>query len=148
MKLKVILMVAALAAPAVFLAASEVTINTTKVNSRLVDDINLPFVSDPAVLGEWDSVDFVRVPEDFVPGAKRFRGTLSLRKLVFLPTGSVQGQPWLSWTKGVVMHGGDRTASRYLIKEINGAQYMFFEWKSGDYSIKGRTPEYCVLKKD
>jgi bla regulator protein BlaR1 len=148
MKFRVILMALVLAAPVVFLAASGVTINTTRVNGRLVDDINLPFVNDPEVLGEWYSVDFVRVPEDFVPGAKRFQGVLYLRKMVFLPTGSVQGQPWLSWTKGVVMHSGDRTASRYTIKEINGARYMFFEWKSGDYTIRGNKPEYYVLKKE
>jgi len=62
--------------------------------------------------------------------------------------GGKGGNPWWTWTKGVVMHSGDRTASRYAIKEINGARYMFFEWKSGDYTIRGNKPEYYVLKKE
>ena len=36
----------------------------------------------------------------------------------------------------------------YLIKEIAGSKYMFFEWKSGDYTIRHMKPKYYVLKKD
>ncbi len=127
-------------------AAGEIKINTTEVDGRLVDDINLPFVNDPALPGRWDSVDFVRDPADFKPGVKLFEGDLYLKKLVFLEGGRTAA-PWWTWTKGVVMHSGDRTAARYIIKKLNGATYMFFEWKSGDYSFKHRKPEYYVLKK-
>jgi bla regulator protein BlaR1 len=48
---------------------------------------------------------------------------------------------------GVVMHRGDKTASRYVIKAIQGTSYLFFEWKSGDVMIGGRKPQYYVLKK-
>ena len=56
--------------------------------------------------------------------------------------------PWMAWTKGVVMHrGGDKTASRYTIKKIDGAAYLFLEWKSGDYIIRHQKPSYYVLIK-
>lgn len=148
MKLKIAAVIAVLAAFAAGAGAEEIKINTTEVNGRYVDDFsNLGFVNDPQVLGKWVSVDFVREPGQFVPGARRFRGDLYLEGLTFLPEGKTPA-PWFGWTRGVVMHlGGDHTASRYTIKEMNGALYMFFEWKSGDYIIRHQKPQYYVLKK-
>jgi bla regulator protein BlaR1 len=110
------------------------------------DNIDLPFKDDARVLGEWESVDFVESPANFTPGARAWTGDLYLKKLVFLPKGK-GGNPWWTWTKGVVMHQGDRTASHYEIRKIKGAEYMFFEWKSGDYVFRGAKPFYYVLKK-
>jgi len=148
MKIVIAALAAVLAAGAAFAAPDEIKINTSEVDGRLVDDFsNLSFVNDPAVLGEWRSVDFVREPEQFVPGARRFRGDLYLEGLTFLPGGKTP-KPWFGWTRGVVMHlGGDHTASRYTIKELNGNLYMFFEWKSGDYIIRHQKPQYYVLRK-
>ncbi len=157
MKLKIMVLAAVLGLPALLLAADAVElvkIVTSEQNGRLVDDINLPFVNDPDVIGEWYSVDFVRDIKDFVPGAKRFKGELYLGGFLFKAEGAMgvmpnapDSAPWFKWTKGVVTHSGDRTASRYTIKEMNGAKYMFLEWKSGDYTIKHKTPQYYVLKK-
>jgi len=69
-----------------------------------------------------------------------------LKELVFLPEGR-GGKPWWTWTRGLVLHHGDHTASAYVIKEIKGVKYMFFEWKSGDYVFRGAKPFYYVLKK-
>lgn len=155
MKIKTMAAAAVLAGFGLLAGAAEVKINTTEVNGRLVDDIALPFVNDPAVLGEWVSVDFVKEPELFVPENQKFQGDLYLKGLKFkaggklglLPDGE-KAVPCFAWTKGVVMHrGGDHSASRYTIKEINGASYMFFEWKSGDYIIQHKKPQYYVLKK-
>lgn len=110
------------------------------------DNIDLPFKNDPAVIGEWASVDFVETPEKFDPAARAWQGELYLKELAFLPKGK-GGKPWWTWTKGVVMHKGDRTASRYEIKKLGGAEYLFFEWKSGDYIFRGMKPSYYVLKK-
>ncbi len=112
---------------------------------RTEDDINLPFVNDPAVLGSWKAVAFVDAPEAFVPGAAA--GDLYLKELVFLPDGKTPNG-WLTWTKGAVMHHGDKTASRYELKKINDTEYLFFEWKSGDYTIRHQAPRYYVLKKE
>jgi len=154
MKTRTLAVAALLAGFGALAYGGEVKINTTEVSGRLVDDINLPFVNDPAVVGEWDSVDFVWVPEDFVPGKKQFEGGLYLGGFKFFAKGAMavipfapDSAPWFKWTKGVVTHDGDKTASRYEIKELDGAQYMFIQWKSGDYTIRHRTPEYYVLKK-
>jgi len=147
MNVKLIAVIAALAGFGALVCASEVKINTTEVEGRLVDDIDLPFVNDPEVLGAWESVDIVTEPEDFVPGVKRFTEALYLKGLTFKADGRMNGI-WLSWTKGVILdHGYDHTAARYSIKEMNGAKYMFYEWKSGDYVIRHQKPCWYVLKK-
>jgi bla regulator protein BlaR1 len=110
------------------------------------DNTDLPFRDDPAVLGAWESVDFVEAPEKFNPGARAWQGDLYLKELVFLPKGK-GAKPWWTWTKGVVLHSGDQTASKYEIKKLAGADYMFFEWKSGDYIFRGAKPFYYVLKR-
>jgi len=144
MKIKILMLAGLLAAgPAL---GQEIKSSTDK-DGRTVDDINLPFVNDPAAAGTWRSVDFVEKPELFVPGSRSFGGELYLKELVFLPDGK-SPNGWLTWTRGVVMHHGDKTASRYEIKEIGGAKYMFFEWKSGDYTIHHQKPKYYVLKKE
>jgi bla regulator protein BlaR1 len=148
MELRTILIAAALAGLGALAYGGEVQINTNEVNGRYVDDFsNLSFVNDPEVLGEWVSVDFVKTPDQFVPGVQKFGGDLYLEGLKFLPNGKT-GAPWFGWTKGVLMHlGGDHTADRYTIKDLAGAKYMFFEWKSGDYIIRHQKPRYYVLKK-
>ena len=138
---------AILMAGAAMAAFGGMNINTSEENGRLVDDINLPFVDDPRVIGEWTSVDIVDEPGQFVPGARKFRGDLFLKEIVFRADGWMTGLSQ-TWTKGVVLDEADRTASRYEIKELGGASYMFLEWKSGDYTIRHRKPCYYVLKKD
>ncbi len=110
------------------------------------DNIDLPFRNDPSVIGEWESVDFVESPAKFDPAARAWNGALYLKEMVFMPNG-MGGKSWWTWTRGVVLHHGDKTASRYEIKEIKGWKYMFFEWKSGDYVLRGAKPFYYVLKK-
>jgi hypothetical protein len=51
------------------------------------------------------------------------------------------------WTKGLIIVPAAKIASRYEIKEIDGSTYMFYEWKSGDYTLRQRKPKYYVLKK-
>ncbi|TAL05093.1 MAG: hypothetical protein EPO07_04140, partial [Verrucomicrobia bacterium] len=117
---------------------------TAQVGS--VDKIDLPFVNDPQVLGRWESVDFVTNPSEFNPDQRAWRGELFFKGLNFLENGKFP-ESWQTWTKGVVIHRGDKTASRYEIREIKGQPYLFFEWKSGDVTILGRKPSYYVLKK-
>ncbi len=111
------------------------------------DNIDLPFVDDPQVIGEWKSVDFVADSSDFKPDQPSWpEDKLFLKGLTFRENGKT-AQPWWTWTRGVVVHHGDKTASRYEIREINGHIYLFFEWKSGDVTISGMKPHYYVLKK-
>jgi hypothetical protein len=109
------------------------------------DNIDLPFVNDPQVLGEWDSVDFVADISEFNPGQRASKGKLFLKGLTFLENGKTP-QPWWTWTKGVLIHHGDQTASHYEIREIKGQSYLFLEWRSGDVTIAGMKPRYYVLQ--
>ncbi|MBI3099356.1 MAG: hypothetical protein HYY93_14115 [Planctomycetes bacterium] len=114
---------------------------------RQVDNLDLAFIDDPAAVGRWRSVDFVETASDFEPGSPRWSGDLYLRELVLLPGGKSE-QPWWTWTRGVIMHREDQTASHYEIREIEGSKYMFFEWKSGDYVIRHMKPCFYVLKRE
>jgi len=111
------------------------------------DNIDLPFVDDPPVIGEWETVDFVLNPVDFNPERSNApRQMLQLKGLTFLDGGAMRPDN-MSWTKGVVMEQVDRTASRYELHQISGRSYLFFEWKSGDVTITGARPHYYVLRR-
>ena len=117
------------------------------VESKTEDKIDYPFVNDPDVIGKWRSVDFVKTPEQFSPGTRQWKGgELFLKELVFLPGGKTTNSR-RTWTKGLVLSSSSKTASRYILKEMGGSTYMFFEWKSGDYTLRGMKPHYYVLKK-
>lgn len=121
--------------------------STINENGRIVDKIDYPFVNDPEVIGTWKSVDFVGEIKQFEPSKRRWKhGELYFKELSILSNGKTF-KPWWTWTKGLIFHSGDKTASKYTIKQIDGSKYMFFEWKSGDYVIRQRKPSYYVLKK-
>ena len=137
-------------------AASIASGNTPQI---IEDKLDYDFVNDEQVVGKWEVVDYVKNQEDFKTGNKSWNENLYLKDLIFLPDGKM-AQPiagnhqsdettpveWLTWTKGIVMHKGDKTASAYEIKEINGEKYMFYQWKSGDYIYRGMTTYYYVFK--
>jgi bla regulator protein BlaR1 len=120
--------------------------STINDQGRIVDKIDWPFVNNPRLIGTWKSVDFVREMDQFKAGRKQWKGGLYLKELIFLPDGKTF-KPWWTWTKGMVFHSGSKTASKYTLKDIEDSTYMFFEWKSGDYTIRHMKPAYYVLKK-
>lgn len=103
------------------------------------------FVLDPEAVGRWESVDFVAAKENFQPGRILWQGGLYLKGLELFPNGTTAG-PW-SWTKGSLYHPGDKTTAHYEIHDMAGVRYMFFEWMSGDVTIRHQKPWYYVLKK-
>lgn len=113
---------------------------------RIVDVIDFPFVDDPQLIGKWQSVDAVRSIDSFNPDARSTNEDLPLKETIFLKDGKIYSTK-LSWTKGVIIGPVDKTASRYVIREFNGSTYLFYEWKSGDYTLRGMKPWYYVLKK-
>ncbi len=119
----------------------------TQLTARVgaTDNIDVMFFDDPQVIGEWESVDFVAEPRAFNPAQQAWQGKLFLKELTFLAGGKTT-KPWWTWTKGYLLHSGDKTASHYEIREISGTRYLFLEWKSGDVTIAGMKPHYYVLK--
>ena len=124
---------------------------------HLIDKVDYPFENDPEVIGKWVSVDFVNSPSVFNPKRKRWGGNLYLKSIQFFDSGAAYskfesekdasgGSASTSWTKGLML-GGNK-ASKYTIKKIEGEKYMFYEWKSGDYTFRHMHPSYYVLKQD
>ncbi|MDQ7095706.1 hypothetical protein REC12_19125 [Desulfosporosinus sp. PR] len=122
---------------------------------RKTDNTNYPFINDPQVIGKWQAVDFVQKIGDFDPDKKPANEKLYLTALAFIKDGKMLsatengGLTYTSftWTKSKVLNKQEKTASTYMIKEINGSTYMFFAWKSGDYIFRDMSPSYYVLKK-
>ena len=121
---------------------------------RVRDNINIPFINDEQVIGFWEAVDYVRDFEDFKPNEKFWGDGLFLKEHIFKPNGKVllsyngfDEIDELGWSKGVVISQKQETASAYTIKTIEDEQYMFVEWKSGDYMFGGEVRGYYVFKK-
>jgi hypothetical protein len=115
------------------------------------DESDSGIVNNSNVLGKWVSVDFVREMDQFDPSQKFWRDSLYLTGLEFQNNKRV----WFSfnnnsrfqhsWVPGKVEAGQSRPAF-YTVKNIDGNLYMFFEWISGDVTIRGQKPCYYVLK--
>ncbi len=117
------------------------------------DNIDLPFVDDPTVIGTWNACGFCKTVEAFDPTEPQ-RKELFFKQITFGRDGeviSVYGDKMISgvhmqtWTKGYVLHKWDSTACAYRIKAIGGKEYLFVEWKSGDYLYGGRDACYYVF---
>ena len=123
---------------------------TSYINEHgiLIDKVDYPFVNDPKVIGGWKSVDIVRDIDNFNPAKKISSGEFTVNHLIFEEGGKIPRSVFpnlLTWTKGLVL--SDETASKYIIREIDGSAYMFFGWKTGNYSQRHMRPDYYVLKK-
>ncbi|MHC4726389.1 MAG: hypothetical protein ACYS17_04105 [Planctomycetota bacterium] len=120
---------------------------TSYINEQglLIDKVDYPFVNDPNVIGGWKSVDSVQYINDFNPAKMTPKDKLFLNHLIFEEGGKIARSKLLTWTKGLVL--SDEAASKYIIREIDGSSYMFYEWKTSDYTTHRLRPHYYVLKK-
>ena len=122
----------------------------TKETLGIHDNIDLPFVSDEALIGEWDSVAFVSEIEDFLP--EKNYDDLYLRSMEIFPDGSLiqtyMDSEWHDkWTKDYILNLHRTTAAKYRITEINGTEFLFVEWKMGNYIYGGMKPDHYVFKR-
>lgn len=117
------------------------------------DDINKPFVNDKRVLGKWQACGYCRNIEVFDP-ANANNAVLLYTGIEFCPNGelinyfrksTVCSRDFNEWTKGYVLNKDDVTACKYEIKKIEGKQYLFLQWKNGDYVYGGLDPIYYVF---
>lgn len=122
----------------------------TKATLGRHDNINLPFIDDEKVKGKWKSVGYVENAEDFVPGDEETE--YYLKSVDFRDDGILiqeyMDDVWHEkWTKGIAICLHRTTASPYFIQEINGVEYLFMEWRMGDYIYGGYSPDYYVFRK-
>lgn len=126
------------------------------VKAIMEDKIDYSFELDTQMLGRWESVDFVKDISQFSPNQKSWLDDLYLTQIDIFENSKIEiattkGSYYVKsifWTKGLIIDTRYKTASKCTIKEIDGDTYMFYEWKSGDYTYRGMKPYYYVLKKD
>jgi hypothetical protein len=122
------------------------TLLINSYNHRIIEDIDLPFIEDTQIIGKWQSIDFVNDFEGYIPSVSSKK--LFIGDLTFNNDGIVNGIHKYKWTKGFVMEFPyQQTKSKYIIKEINGEQYLFIQWKSGNYVFRHTEPSFYVFKK-
>ncbi|MHC4872762.1 MAG: hypothetical protein ACYTFY_13050 [Planctomycetota bacterium] len=102
--------------------------------------------SDKSPVGHWKVVDFVKNQTDFKPGKKSFKGDLYLKEFVFKKDGKTH-KPFWTWKENKVFHSGDKTEAKFVIKEIDGKEYLFLEWMSGDVTIRKQKPWLYVFER-
>lgn len=116
----------------------------------LRDNIDLPFVYDENILGLWKSICYVSNINDFNPN--NTSSDLWLKSVCFKNDGTTiriyDDKKWFDfWTKDVLIDKKKITASAYEIKLIENKQYLFMEWKMGNYVYAGMEPEYYVFER-
>ena len=120
------------------------------------DNIDLPYIADPNVLGLWETIDVIKTPEDFstVPCEEKqpffiqgieFFGRGFCNKYI-LGVGRRVAYGYL-YTKDYVLCERQSTAEKYEIHRIADCDYMILEHKSGDYSYLGKINCYYVFRR-
>ncbi len=122
-----------------------------KEEIRIRDNVNYPFINDDAVLGKWKVYDFGCDMDDYDPANRYWKGELFFKSVEFAADGKAaavygdRAPVSLEWTKGILLNKYAEKAEAYNICNIEGKDYMFIEWKSGDYVFGGRAPRYYVF---
>ena len=101
-----------------------------------------------------NTVGFTQRPEDFDPSDKK-KYDLFVRGIEFQPEGRAvyrfnrENAPFysLEWTKGMLLDKRQLTNSAYDLKKAGGREYLFVQWKTGDYIFGGRKPFYYVFER-
>ena len=129
----------------------------TSEDARRKDNVDLPFVSDPSVIGEWKVFDCVKIKERFDPAHPTME-PFPLHTLRFSEDGKAElirsaldkknaYRESCRWTAGTVIRG-ELVACSYEFQWIEGKEYLFWEWKSGDYVYGGCDPWYYVFVRE
>lgn len=132
-----------------------------KQEIRIIDKTDYPFENDEAVLGEWKVCDIVKDLNMFNPDIANPsfpEHTLFFRSINFRDNGNctityahgdktVYTEPDYTWTKGLVLAHISKVAEQYILRRLKGCDYLFIEWKSGDYTFGGRKPCYYVFRR-
>lgn len=115
------------------------------------EDVNIPFELDDKIIGVWNVVGYVENIDDFT-GCTALGETFWLRKIAFHPDGTVtrvySDEEWHDrWTRGRLLDQNKLTVSHYTFKTIEDKEYMFLEWKMGNYVYGGMPPSYYVFRR-
>ena len=119
------------------------------------DNIDVPYVADERVMGEWETVDCVRDPRDFDSKHRYWQDEfwivdMKFHNRVCAQTRKHNGVLYpkgLKYSAGVVLDDEMGYAQHYTIHTEQGVDYLIMEHKSGDYSHTGKVLCYYVFKR-
>lgn len=127
----------------------------SRAEIQIKDNTDMPFVNDENVIGSWIVRDFVQEPDIFNASKQNWpEDGLFFKKVSFNSNGTAtaiygQKSPYeKTWTKGHLLDVRTSIAPAYHIRNINGKDYLFVEWKSGDYTFGGRKPLWYVFVRE
>lgn len=122
---------------------------------RIFDNVDLPYRLDEKAVGAWRAIGFcMDIIDGFLPQSGDSYSELFWRRLeistggdAVMYLGNNERSHNVEWTAGVIIDKTLVTASEYVIKESCGKEYLFVQWKSGDYIYGGRRPCYYVFER-
>ena len=140
-------------------------VESTMQNGIRVDKTGYPFETDDSVLGYWKAVDLIDDPLTFDPTVKHYANLNTVSMffnengkcdwIVYFVSDGVQSGDRTktndyTWTKGLVMQDylHEHTSARYFITKIKNIEYLFVEFKNGDYVYRDETPGYHVFVRE
>ncbi len=135
----------------------QIDTNTYTQDSAIMfrDDLSLPYLPDPRVIGYWKTVDMIDTPDQFKPEKKHFDHPYMYEGIRFSENGnahlicfSTHGLINLpcQYTNGCVIT--ESYAQHYAIKQIKNTDYLFMEHKSGDYAHLGKFCYYVFRREE
>lgn len=117
------------------------------------ESMDYVFEQDKDVIGKWEAIDFVGTPDDFDSKNVTKKDYIETNIRNFYENGREahyadkgRGAAITQWTKGYVW-GSDDVIEEYEIKQLDGKTFMFMQFKSGDYTVRGQKPNYYVYVK-
>ncbi len=139
----------------------------TELESRaFVDEVVLPAINDPAIVGEWVTVGYTDDPESFtmrdvsrdrssfwIIGVAFNERNVCLRRyaqggriseLIYVYT---RYEDTSRSVRGAVLTRSNHIAEGYLLREVEGETLLFIQHKSGDYIYGGREPHWYVFRR-
>lgn len=129
-------------------------ITITRDNKGVIhESMDYKFVTDKDVIGQWTAINFVVSPDEFDGKDTTKQSVIEDSIRNFYDNGreahyanKANGAAVTKWTKGYVW-GSDDVIEEYQIQQINGKTFMFMQYKSGDYTVRGQKPNYMVYVK-
>ncbi len=136
----------------------------TKEEILIKDEIPDAPADDMRVLGEWAVCDLVKSIDAFVPDQPNEKfpyESLFWRTAEFIEDGemkngfknaqdgniAIDAQGVWRWSTGNVICVPRSTVSMYVLRKYGDVDYLFIQWKSGDYSYGGEEPRWYVFKR-
>lgn len=139
----------------VFKRINDVDMSMFEEKSVRNDDMDYEFTSDSSLIGDWNAVDFVDNVDDFISDKRYWQGELHLLEVtvedggtsLFKFVSSDEIFEGFQWTKGKFVDKENKCVEDYYIVEINGKDYLFLPWLSGDVILRGMKPCYYVFER-